>query len=78
MKRYNPTDEIIAPVDKGLHEFNLTQLGEEIITNCHKAIVTVRKDNDEVVGGIHGEMYSDWLQIKTLWETVVPLTILLK
>ena len=64
---FNPSEEIIAPIDKGFHEFNLAHLGEEIFSNFHRVLVTVRKDNGEVIGGIHGEMLSDWLHIKALW-----------
>lgn len=63
----NPLQEQLAPIDQGLHEYNLAQLGEEVIYNYHKVLVTARDESGRLVGGIHGEMFSDWLHIDTIW-----------
>jgi ribosomal protein S18 acetylase RimI-like enzyme len=64
---FNPSQESLAPIDRGLHEFNLSRLGQEIIFNYHKVLVTARDEDGTLIGGIHGEMFSDWLHIDTLW-----------
>ena len=63
----DPPKESIAQIDRGLHEFNLANLGEEIISEYSRVLVTAQNEIGEVVGGIHGEMYWDWLHIDTLW-----------
>jgi ribosomal protein S18 acetylase RimI-like enzyme len=63
----DPPKESIALIDRGLHEFNLAILGEEIISDYSRVLVTAKNEIGEVIGGIHGEMYWDWLHIDTLW-----------
>lgn len=50
-----------------MHEFNLKHLGSEIINTYYQAAVTAKNEQGESVGGIHGDMYWDWLYIDTLW-----------
>ena len=63
----NPTPEQLAPINRGLHDYNLAKLGKEMIDNYHKLAVTTQDDNGEVVGGVWGELYWEWLYIHTLW-----------
>ncbi len=64
---FNPSQESLEPIDQGFHQFNLAHLGEEVISTYHRVLITVSDDLGTVIGGIHGEMYWDWLHIHTLW-----------
>jgi GNAT superfamily N-acetyltransferase len=66
-KVFDPSKEQMAPIDRGFHEFNLAHLGEKIIYNYYKVMIVARDEDGSVIGGIHGEMYWDWLHIDTLW-----------
>jgi len=63
---FNPSQESLAPIDQGLHEFNLNHLGE-IIHNYHQVAIFARDEAGAVIGGVHGELVWEWLYIKTLW-----------
>jgi len=65
----DPLREDLARIDGGLHEYNREFLGEEIVANSHRVMVALRDDGGELIAGIHGELYWDWLHIKTLWVT---------
>lgn len=62
----DPLRESLAPIERGLHEFNLSHLGE-VIHNYHQAAIIARDETGAVIGGIHGELVWEWLYIKTLW-----------
>ena len=64
---FNPAKEILAPIDRGLHEFNLAHLGKEMIERYARVAVIATDESGEVVGGIYGELCWDWLHIDTLW-----------
>ena len=66
---FNPSQENLNPVDEGFHQVNLAHLGEEEIAKYHRVLITVKDVSERVIGGIHGEMYWDWLHIHTLWLT---------
>ena len=63
----NPSNEHIKIINKGLHEFNLAQLGKTVIYNYFKVLVIAKEQDGSVIGGIHGDMSWDWLHIDTLW-----------
>ena len=64
---FDPSQEDLAPIDRGFHEFNLAHLGEKIIYNYYKVMIVAHDEGGAVIGGVHGEMYWDWLHIDTLW-----------
>ncbi len=63
----NPSDEVLAPIEHGLHDYNLSVLGEEIIYNYAKVAISARNDQQQLAGGIIGEFVWGWLHIQTLW-----------
>ncbi len=65
----SPAAEVTGPIERGLHEFNLNVLGEEVIYNYAKIAITARDEQGEVVGGIIGQLIWGWLHIDTLWVT---------
>jgi GNAT superfamily N-acetyltransferase len=66
---FNPSRQDLEPIDQGFHQFNLAHLGEEVISKYHQVLITARDGIGQAIGGIHGEMYWDWLHIHTLWVT---------
>jgi GNAT superfamily N-acetyltransferase len=64
---FDPPADSLAQVDRGLHEFNLTRLGEGTIHRYHRVAVFARDGDGTLIGGIHGELFWDWLHIDTLW-----------
>jgi GNAT superfamily N-acetyltransferase len=64
---FNPADEDLAVIDRGLHAYNLAHLGEEVIYHYHKVAILARDARGTVIGGIHGELAWTWLHIDTLW-----------
>jgi GNAT superfamily N-acetyltransferase len=63
----DPAQEESALIDRGLHEFNLANLGEDVIYDYARLAVFSRDDHDHVIGGIHGELVWEWLYIRALW-----------
>ena len=63
----NQADEVLAPIERGLHEYNLSVLGLEVIYNYAKVAITARNDAGQIAGGIIGEFIWGWLHIQTLW-----------
>jgi GNAT superfamily N-acetyltransferase len=64
---FDPPAESLAPIDRGLHEFNLACLGKATIHRYHKVAVFARDKDGTMIGGIYGELLWDWLHIDTLW-----------
>jgi ribosomal protein S18 acetylase RimI-like enzyme len=64
---FNPSRQDLEPIDEGFHQFNLAHLGEDVISRYHRVLITAKDKTNQVIGGIHGEMYWDWLHIQTLW-----------
>jgi len=64
---FEPTQEDLACIDRGLHEFNLECLGEQVIYNYHRVVILAKDQAGNVIGGVHGELCWDWLYIKALW-----------
>jgi GNAT superfamily N-acetyltransferase len=64
---FDPSQKNLAPIDQGLHEFNVAHLGQEMIDNYHTVMVVARDGDGTVVGGVYGEMFWDWLHINTMW-----------
>ena len=64
---FNPTQEALAPVRRGLHTFNQAHVGEGVIQDYHKVAIFAKDENGAVIGGVHGEMFWDWLHVDTLW-----------
>ena len=64
---FDPPAESLARLDRGLHEFNLARLGEDTIHRYHRVAVFARDRDGTLIGGIHGELFWDWLHIDTLW-----------
>ncbi len=64
---FAPTDDVLSPIERGLHEYNLSVLGPEVIYNYAKVAITARDETGQVTGGIIGEFIWGWLHIQTLW-----------
>ena len=64
---FSPEEDLIKPLDHGLHEFNVAELGEEVIMDYHTLAVLARDTDGNIIGGIHGELIWEWFYIKTLW-----------
>lgn len=64
---FDPAPEDQGVIDRGLHEFNLGHLGEQVICDYHRVAVLARDQAGNVIDGVHGELCWDWLYIKTLW-----------
>jgi len=63
----DPSQEEVEAIERGLHAFNLAHLGEDVIYDYHPVAVVARDAQDQIVGGIHGELCWDWLYIKSAW-----------
>jgi ribosomal protein S18 acetylase RimI-like enzyme len=63
----DPAGQECALIDAGLREYNLEHLGPAIVSNNHQVAVMVRAENGDLIGGVHGEIFWDWLYVKTLW-----------
>ena len=64
---FNPQDEDLEPIRRGLHEYNVSKLGTDVIDNYTRLAIVARDAENRVVGGIYGELFWDWLYIQTLW-----------
>lgn len=64
---FSPSAEATQAIERGLHEFNLACLGEDLIYDCDEVVVLGRAAGDQVVGGVCGELGWDWLYVKTVW-----------
>jgi GNAT superfamily N-acetyltransferase len=64
---FDPPREVLEPVNRGLHEYNLLQLGPQVINRYAGVVIIVKDEQGHVAGGIIGEMFWDWLHIDTLW-----------
>jgi GNAT superfamily N-acetyltransferase len=64
---FSPSAEATRAVERGLHEFNLACLGEDVIYDYDEVGVLERAGDNQVVAGIYGELSWDWLYVKTLW-----------
>ena len=62
----NPPAEVTGPIERGLHDFNLSVLGPEVIYDYAKIAITAR-DGEQIAGGVIGELIWGWLHIQTLW-----------
>ena len=63
---FDPPQESLAPIEQGLHEFNLSHLGK-VIHNYYRVAIFARDKNQTIIGGVHGELVWEWLYINTLW-----------
>jgi GNAT superfamily N-acetyltransferase len=66
----HPDAEDLRPIDRGLHQYNVEHLGEEIIHDYHRIAVLARDGEGGIRGGVHGELAWTWLHIDTLWVDV--------
>jgi ribosomal protein S18 acetylase RimI-like enzyme len=64
---FDPPSESLTPIERGLHQFNLSHLGEEVIYDYHRVAIFAKDETGTVIGGVHGELCWDWLYIKSLW-----------
>ena len=64
---YNPSENEIEPVERGLHEFNRACLGDDILNNFHRLLVLARDESSAVTGGAYGLVIWQWLHLQTLW-----------
>jgi ribosomal protein S18 acetylase RimI-like enzyme len=62
-----PQPSDIDVLERGLHDFNLAQLGPEVIYNYARLAAYARDPSGVIIGGIHGELVWEWLYIRTLW-----------
>ena len=60
-------EKALAPIERGLHEYNLAQLGAETLAQYHKLAVVAKDKGGETIGGIWAEIFWEWLYIRTLW-----------
>jgi len=65
--RLDPPRESLAPIERGLHEFNRALVGRDVTDTHHRVVVLVKDEAEAVVGGVYGDMFWDWLHVKTLW-----------
>jgi GNAT superfamily N-acetyltransferase len=66
---FSPTEEQLAPVRLGLHRYNLAHVGQESIEKYLRFVIQAINASEEVIGGIHAEMFWDWMYIRDLWIT---------
>lgn len=66
---HDPERDALEPIDHGLHRYNVSHLGEEVIGNYHRVAVVTYDSMGDIVGGIYGELVWEWLHIDTLWVT---------
>ena len=64
---YNPSENEIEPIERGLHEFNRARLGDDILNNFHRLLVLARDESSAVTGGAYGLVIWQWLHLQTLW-----------
>ena len=60
----SPSPEDIDAVQKGLHNYNLPRAGDG---QFQRLSIIVRDGAGNVVGGLVGETFWDWLHISILW-----------
>jgi len=60
----DPSEEVLAPLNRGLDEFNTSVVDDH---HYSRLAVLVRTPDQTVIGGVSGEMFWDWLHIGTLW-----------
>lgn len=63
----NPETSDTEVLDRNLHEYNLTKIGEKSAYDYKKLAVFAKDANGIVLGGVYGELRWEWLHIKTLW-----------
>ncbi|HEY3342845.1 MAG TPA: GNAT family N-acetyltransferase, partial [Anaerolineae bacterium] len=64
---FDPAPDVFEPINHGLYQHNLSQLGPEVTNHFSRIVVSVRDESGALVGGLIGEMFWDWLHIETLW-----------
>jgi len=64
---FDPQQEDLKRIDRGLHEFDASFLGESVIMDYDKLAVFARDEEGNVIGGLHGELVWEWFYIKTMW-----------
>ena len=63
----NPTQADVATLDRGLHDFNRTNVGDKNSDDIQHLAVFARDECNELIGGVHGWFYWEWLHVDTLW-----------
>lgn len=64
---FDPSPKDLAPIDHGLHAFNVAHLGQDVIDDYTLVAILARDEEGVIIGGVHGELVWGWLYIKTLW-----------
>jgi GNAT superfamily N-acetyltransferase len=64
---FDPAPEDLQAIERGLHEYNVAHLGQEVVHNYHRVAVLARDEEGTVIGGIHGELVWEWLYVQSLW-----------
>lgn len=59
-----PENQDIEALEKGLDQFNFTITDND---NAQKLAILIRDNNKQVVGGLFGWTYYNWLEVKYLW-----------
>lgn len=59
-----PENQDIEALEKGLDQFNFTITDND---NAQKLAILLRDNNKQVVGGLFGWTYYNWLEVKYLW-----------
>ena len=59
-----PEEAAWGIIGKGLQNFNVQQAGEE---NFKRICFALLSPNQEIIGGILGEIFWDWLHIDLMW-----------
>lgn len=67
VKSTSPSAEELHTLDLGLHTHSLAALGPDTINRYQRLAVVARAEDGEIIGGIYGEAYWEWVHIRTLW-----------
>ena len=63
----NPSEQQVAPIHYGLDQFDIAYLGKEIVEDHQNVAVIAGDETGTVIGGIHGEIFYNWLHVHTFW-----------
>lgn len=63
----DPSAEVVQEIDQGLHQYNVAHLGEDVINRYTRVAVAARDEAGQLIGGIYGDLFWEWLHIETLW-----------
>lgn len=59
-----PEEAAWGVIGRGVHTYNVAQTGD---TNFQRICFALQGPDEEIVGGVLGEVYWDWLYVDLLW-----------